>query len=92
MVIQGFIAPSLSLCSAKFPACTAPLLVLAKTPTKAAKRLPLLKEIVSIYMRQANIGDLPEIRSTWDRDAKKLVEALICLGDEHSDLEGQEGA
>lgn len=74
------------------PACAAALLVLAENAPTAAERVALLKEVVSIYKRRVDAGALPEIRSIWDRDAKNLVAALICLGDELSELRDLEGA
>ena len=74
------------------PACAEALLVLAENATTAAERVALLKEIVSIYRRRVGAGALPEIRSIWDRDAKNLVAALICLGDELIELGDLEGA
>lgn len=74
------------------PACAAALLVLAEHAPTAVERVALLKEIVSIYKRRVDAGTLADIRSIWDRDSKNLVAALICLGDEISELGDLEGA
>ncbi len=74
------------------PGCSQALLVLAENAPTAVERVALLKEIVSTYKRRVSTGALQEIRSIWDRDAKNLNAALICLGDELSELGDHEGA
>lgn len=74
------------------PACAQALLVLSENAATAVERVALLKEIVSIYKRRVSAGALQEIRSIWDRDVKNLIAALICLGDELSELGDHEEA
>lgn len=74
------------------PACAEALLVLAEHAPTAAERVALLKEVVGIYKRRIRAGALTEIRSIWDRDARNLVAALTCLGDELSGIGDLEGA